>query len=597
MAATGLRPGAQRGWAALISLCFALAAAAGPALSASETRPQVRVRQGSLQGVADAGSKVVAYKGIPFAKPPIGELRWRATVPASAWDGVRDAREFGHACLQPPSQPSSLYYGGMASTSEDCLTLNVWAPGGAKKLPVMVWIHGGSLVGGSGSEPLYDGVKMAQQGVVFVSINYRLGLLGYLAHPALSAESAQRLSGNYGLLDQIEALRWVRDNIAVFGGDPGKVTIAGESAGGLSVIALMTSPVARGLFDKAIVQSGYMPSYRSLHEASFGLPSAEAAGVELATVAGVANAGAVGEGAASANGASSSAAKAGASNASAAAAAALRAADLVALFQAGLKTGWQPEPVIDGVVLKRQFADAFARGEQAKVAVLAGFNEGEIRSLLFLMPKPPDSPAAYEADVRRRFGSAAAGYLAVYPGVDPKADVMASIRDGLYGFAAQYLVQQQAAAGQGGYLYFFRHSTPTQRARDLAAFHASELPYVFGQVGESAALGPNWPRPPLTSAESQLSDALLGYWTSFVRDGVPTASGMPAWPRFTAKERGYLDIDERPTAARDLHPAAFAYADALVASRRQQGRGWRLDIGFSSFSVDAPAAGGQPAAQ
>jgi para-nitrobenzyl esterase len=411
---------------------------------------------------------------------------------------------------------------------------------------------------------MYDGARIAQQGVVFVSINYRLGLLGYLAHPALSAESPKRLSGNYGLLDQLEALRWVRDNIATFGGDPGQVTIAGESAGGLSVIALMTSPLARGLFHKAIVQSGYMPSYRALHDDALGLPSAEAAGAALGM-------------------------KAGASNA-----AALRAADLVKLFQAGLATGWQPEPVIDGVALERQFAEVFARGEQAKVPVLAGFNEGEIRSLPGLMPKAPASQAAYEADVRRRFGDRAAGFLAVYPGVDPKADVMASIRDGLYGWAAQNLVRQQAVAEQPAYLYFFRHSTPAQRARDLAAFHASELPYVFGQVGEAAALGPNWPRPPLTREESQLSEAMVSYWTSFVRDGVPKAKGHPDWPRFTAAERGYLDVDELPSAARDLHPAAFAFADTLVAGRRQAGRGWRLDIGFSAFSVDAPAGGRQP---
>ena len=570
MARPGLvQRGQRRGWTALLSLCLAVAAGAGagPAAGASETRPEVHVRAGILQGVVEAGSGIAAYKGIPFAKPPTGDLRWRPPVPAPAWNGVRDAREFGRACLQPPAQPTGLYYDGMASTSEDCLTLNVWAPAGARKLPVMVWIHGGSLVGGSSSEPMYDGVKIARQDVVFVSINYRLGLLGYLVHPALSAESPQRLSGNYGLLDQIEALRWVRDNIAVFGGDPGQVTIAGESAGGLSVIALMTSPPARGLFAKAIVQSGYMPSYRALHEASFGLPSAEDAGTAMAAAAGASTA------------------------------AALRAVDLAALFQAGLATGWQPEPVIDGVVLKRQFAEVFARGEQAKVPVLAGFNEGEIRSLLYLMPKAPDSQPAYEADVRRRFGAQASDFLAVYPGVDPKADVMASIRDGLYGFAAQYLVQQQAAAGAPAYLYFFRHSTPAQRARDLAAFHASELPYMFGQVGESAALGPNWPRPPLTSSESQLSQAMVSYWTSFVREGVPRASGMPPWPRFTARERGYLDIDDRASAARDLQPGAFAFADALVAGRRQQGRGWRLDIGFSAFSVDSPAAGRQPAAQ
>lgn len=512
----------------------------------------VHVHAGTLQGVSEANSRVVAYKGIPYAKPPTGDLRWRPPVPAPAWDGVRDARAFGYACLQPPQQPTGLYSGGMAQTSEDCLTLNVWVPTGARKLPVMVWIHGGALVGGSSSEPMYDGVKIAQQGVVVVSINYRLGLLGFLAHPALSAESSEHLSGNYGLLDQIEALRWVRDNIAAFGGDPGQVTIAGESAGGLSIIALIASPSARGLFARAIVQSGYMPSYRALHEDTLGLPSAEAAGAAMAAGAGASNA------------------------------AELRTVDLVALFQAGLKTGWQPEPVIDGVLLERQLAETFARGEQVRVPVLAGFNEGEIRSLPFLMPKAPDTQLAYEADVRSRFGPRAAAFLAVYPGVDPKADVMASVRDGLYGWAAQYLVRQQAAVGQPAYLYYFRHSTPAERARDLAAFHASELPYVFGQVGESAVLGPNWPRPPLTSAESQLSEAMMSYWVSFIRNGVPKASGNPPWPRYTARQRGYLDIDDRPIAGRDLQPGAFAFADALVAERRQQGRGWRLDIGFSA---------------
>jgi para-nitrobenzyl esterase len=562
------------GWTVLVSLGLAATMAAGSARGASETGPQVRVHAGVLQGVSEADSRVTAFKGIPYAKPPTGDLRWRPPVPAPAWDGVLDARAYGHACLQPPPQPAGIYSGGIATLGEDCLTLNVWAPTGAHRLPVMVWIHGGALVGGSSSEPLYDGVNIAKQGVVYVSINYRLGLLGYLAHPALSAESPQHLSGNYGLLDQIEALRWVRDNIAAFGGDPKQVTIAGESAGGLSVIELLASPLARGLFTRAIVQSGYMPSYRALHDESFDLPSAEVAGAAMAKLAGASSA------------------------------AELRAVDLVKLFQAGLATGWQPEPVIDGITLKRQLAETFARGEQAKVPVLAGFNEGEIRSLLYLMPKAPDSQSAYEADVRRRFGPKASEFLAVYPGVDPKADVMASIRDGLYGFAAQYLVQQQAVAGQPAYLYFFRHSTPAERARDLAAFHASELPYVFGQVGESGALGPNWPRPPLTSAESKLSEAMTGYWTSFVRNGVPKASGEPDWPRYTVQQRAYLDVDDRPAVARDLLPSAFAFAEALVAGRRQQGHSWRLDIGFSAFppppttgqagSVDEPVAGRQP---
>jgi len=281
-------------------------------------------------------------------------------------------------------------------------------------------------------------------------------------------------------------------------------------------------------------------------------------------------------------------------------AASLRAADLTAMFQAGLKTGWQPEPVIDGVVLKRQFAETFALGEQAKVPVLAGFNEGEIRSLLYLAPKAPPTQAAYEADVRDRFAVAKASeYLAIYPGVDPRGDVMASIRDGLYGWAAQNLVRQQAAIGQPAYLYFFRHATPAEKALDLAAFHASELPYVFGQVGPSAVLGPNWPRPPLIAAETQLSDAMMSYWTSFVKDGTPKAPGQVDWPRYTAEQRSYLDIDDRPVDAKDLKAAAFAFDDELVSTRRQQGRAWRLDIGFSAFpprktGVDEPAAGRQP---
>jgi para-nitrobenzyl esterase len=503
---------------------------------------------------------VAAWKGIPFAKPPVGDLRWRPPVPAPDWQGVRDAAAFGSACLQPAPDPKGLYSNGMAPTSEDCLTLNVWAPAGARKLPVMVWIHGGALVGGSGSETLYDGAKLARHGIIFVSINYRLGLLGFLAHPALSAESPRHLSGNYGLLDQIAALHWVRDNIAAFGGDPAKVTIAGESAGGLSVIALLASPQARGLFGKAITESGYMPSYRTLHDATRGLPSAEDGGAALAGSAGLSTA------------------------------AALRAADLTTLFKAGLATGWQPEPVIDGAVLKRQMAETFARGEQAKVPVLAGFNEGEIRSLLFLMPHGvPDRQAAYEADVRRRFGDQAAAFLRIYPGANPRADAMASMRDAIYGWAAQNVVRRQAALGLPAYLYFFRHATPAERARDLAAFHASELPYVFGQVGADGAIGPNWPKPPLDRTEARLSDAMMQYWVSFVKTGVPTAQGEVAWPRYTMREHNYLDLDDRPSARRDLLPGAFALADGLVAHRMRQGQSWRLDTGFSAFP--APTAG------
>src|SRR5690606_33706591 len=238
------------------------------------------------------------------------------------------------------------------------------APAGARDLPVFVWIHGGALTSGASSEPMYDGAKLANHGVVFVSINYRMGVLGYLAHPALSAESRRKISGNYGLLDQIAALRWIQENIAAFGGDPANVTIAGESAGGLSVMYLMAAPDARGLFAKAIAQSAYMVSAPHLRENPYGGVAAEAIGVWLAGQVGAGDL------------------------------AALRSMDAQAITNAAAEAKYFPFLTIDGRVLPRQLVDVFDRGEQAKVPLLAGFNSGEIRSLRFLAPPPPESAEA-----------------------------------------------------------------------------------------------------------------------------------------------------------------------------------------------------------
>ena len=235
---------------------------------------------GKLQGTADG--KLQVFKGIPYALPPTGEMRWKPPLPMPKWKGTRDATQFGAACIQPKGKPDSIYFWNLPKTSEDCLYLNVWAPANARKAPVFVWIHGGALSGGSGSEPMYDGAKLAERGIVVVTINYRLGLLGFLVHPGLSAESRRNISGNYGLLDQIQALEWVKRNIAAFGGDPANVTIAGESAGGLSVMYLMAAPSARGLFHKAIMQSAYMISAPELRTATHGGFAGEAVGLWLA---------------------------------------------------------------------------------------------------------------------------------------------------------------------------------------------------------------------------------------------------------------------------------------------------------------------------
>jgi para-nitrobenzyl esterase len=235
---------------------------------------------GRMHGLVEGNLRV--FKDIPFAQPPVGALRWRPPVPLPRWHGVREVRAFGPACFQPDNTFVSVYVEPPMPMSEDCLTLNIWAPADAHDAPVFFWIYRGALWGGASRDPLYDGARLAEHGVVVVSINYRLGVLGWLAHPQLSAESRARVSGNYGLLDQIAALAWVRRNIMAFGGDPANVTIAGESAGALSVMYLLVAPQARGLFAKAIAQSGYLVSMPSLRRNRYGMPAAEDSGVRLA---------------------------------------------------------------------------------------------------------------------------------------------------------------------------------------------------------------------------------------------------------------------------------------------------------------------------
>jgi para-nitrobenzyl esterase len=245
--------------------------------AAAQLAPLVHASAGTVRG--QAVGELHVFKGLPYALAPVGSRRWKPPEAMPAWQGERDASQFGAACYQPKSRPGSIYADDPVTMSEDCLSLNIWVRADASKTPVLVWIHGGALTGGSSSETLYDGAALAERGLVVVSINYRLGALGYLAHPGLSAESAQGISGNYGLLDQIAALHWIKNNIAAFGGDASNVTIAGESAGALSVMYLAASPLARGLFAKAIAQSAYMISTPELRASPFGDVAAEAIGV------------------------------------------------------------------------------------------------------------------------------------------------------------------------------------------------------------------------------------------------------------------------------------------------------------------------------
>jgi para-nitrobenzyl esterase len=513
----------------------------------AQSGPVVHAPVGAVEGQAEG--PVNAFKGIPYAQPPVGAARWTPPKPVADWHDVRKATAFGPACVQPPSPPGNLYGDTPPRMSEDCLSLNVWAPKAARKAPVFVWIHGGALTTGSSSESVYDGAKIARQGgVVVVSINYRLGVLGWLAHPALSAESAQGLSGNYGLLDQIEALRWVKRNIADFGGDPGNVTIAGESAGGLSVMYLMASPPARGLFSRAIAESAYMVSMAELKSARYGSPSAETVGAALGAKLKTPDL------------------------------AALRAMDSQAITNAAAAAGFGPFGVVDGKILPRQLVEAFDRGEQAPVPLLAGFNSGEIRSLRMLAPPTPASAKLYETTIRDRYGDLAEPFLQLYPSDRLEESVLATTRDALYGWTAQRLAVKQTAIGQAAYLYEFDHGYPAMDSAGLHGFHASELPYVFGNADRLPA---HWPRPPANAAETGLSDAMISYWTSFARAGAPAAEGQPAWRPF-GSDGAYMAFEQGPQPSQGLLPGMYALHEQAVCRRKAANLPWNWNVGMIS---------------
>jgi len=524
-----------------------LLALAGLFASPAAAQVVVDAPAGQVSGTTSGATRI--FKGIPYALPPIGERRWKAPAPMPRWQGVRPATGFGPACVQPTPKAASVYSPTVPlPTSEDCLSLNIWSPRNAAKAPVLVWIHGGALLTGSSREDLYDGRRLAERGIVVVSINYRLGALGWMAHPGLSAENPKGLSGNYGLLDQVAALKWVRDNVAAFGGDPGNVTIAGESAGALSVTYLMTAPPARGLFHRAIAQSAYMVTTPELKRTAYGLPSGEAAGQGVAAALKTPDV------------------------------AALRSLDAQRLTDGAAAAGFQPWGLVDGAILPEQLVDAFDAGRQARVPVLAGFNQGEIRSLRILAPPAPADAASYEAAIRARYGDLSAAFLQLYPAATYRESILATTRDALYGWTSERLARRQAERGQASYLYLFDHGYPAMDEAGLHAFHASELPYMFGTLDRT---GPLWPRIPDTRREVALSDAMVGYWASFAATGVPTARGAPPWPRFR-DARTVMHFEKGPSAVPNLLGAMFDLNETVVRQRRADGVAWNWNVGLAA---------------
>ncbi len=467
-------------WLAAGLLCTQPSEAQTPAAA-----PQVSTASGLVEGVSTAG--MLSFKGLPYAAPPVGELRWREPQPVAAWSGVRKGSAYGRACLQKPGLSVEAGAGDPGPLAEDCLYLNVWTPraDAAARLPVMVWIHGGALVFGAGSPAFYDGSSLATRGAVVVTINYRLGPLGFFSHPALDK---QRPGGpaNFGLLDQIAALQWVQRNIAGFGGDPAKVTVFGQSAGAQSVLALYSSPLARGLFHRGIVQSSYgVPSHTRA--------KAQKVGVEVATAVGL-----------------------GGATATAAQLRAVPAQRLAELQGAALSLA--PGFIVGDAALPQPILQAFQKGQQARVPLIIGSNSDEASVATAFGIDP--------AAVVKRLGAARIFVKPLYPGVSDDTQLGSEVvRDLVFtAFARRIAVLHSAQAPTWRYHYSqVQHALRGQRG---GVPHGGEITTVFGTGDTCACLGAPWADP-----DRAMSRRAGAYWFEFARTGVPAPSGEPPWPQ------------------------------------------------------------------
>jgi para-nitrobenzyl esterase len=503
----------------------------------STSDPVVQITAGTLRGT-NAGS-AIAFRGIPYAKPPLGELRWQPPEPPSPWQGVREAVQPGSACTQRTSgltpfiAPMAEAYGSNFAqppikSSEDCLYLDVWIPEWPVKraLPVMVWLHGGSNTVGSGTQPAYDGDSLTRHGVVLVTLNYRLGVMGFFSHPELTAESPHHSSGNYGLLDQLAALTWVRQNIAQFGGDPDNVTLFGESAGAIDAGRLMTSPLAAGLFKRVIAESG--PAF----ESGQTLSQAEGFGSAVSALA--------------PGTASTALAKLRALPATEVEALVLKAKEhLPADMTAATTDGW---------VLPMSPQQAFLTGSIQKVDLLIGLNGRELSAFRLSaaaaakasggQSSVPESAGLdkVSAAARLYFGSWTNPAIAIYFGrmlFNKTAGLDRAANDLIAACPVGALASLTKASGQHVFVYRFDRSIPGKGEATLGAFHSLEVPYVFGSLRTQ-----EWQWLPSTADDASLSDLLQTYWTNFARTSNPNTSGLPNWPAWSDEEKEFLVVNQ-----------------------------------------------------
>ncbi len=502
----------------------------------------VRVEQGLLSGVPGANPDVRVYRGIPYASPPVGDLRWKPPQPPAAWQGVRDAGKFGATCWQVPYPPAAaIFQNDISSMSEDCLHLNIWTPAKTAddRLPVMVWIHGGGLTRGSSTTPMYDGESLARKGVVLVTLNYRLGIFGFYAHPELTAESPHHASGNYGLLDQVAALQWVKKNIAAFGGDPSRVTIFGESAGSWSVCALTASPLAKGLFARAIGESGGLFAPMLTQE------KAEKEGERIAATLGVTTAAAPGATTTAAPAATKDILKA------------LRAMPAEELAKTNPDTA---RANLDGWFLPQDLYSTFAQGKQNDVPLLVGNNADE--GTIFAPPAGFLTAAMFSAGAQQRFGDLTGQFLKIYPaGSDQEAlaSYLASFRDQTFGWEMRIWARMQVKSGHHAvYRYYFTRRPPGRQSARLGAFHASEIPYVFGNFV--------WPFP-WEDVDHKLSDAMSSYWVNFATTGNPNTKGLPEWPAYDPEKDAVMELGDQIAVGSHINKVGLDFYDTYFQAR------------------------------
>lgn len=510
-------------------------------VAAARAADQVRVDSGTIEGMTVDHSNVRAFLGIPFAAPPVGKLRWRPPQPVEPWQGVRKALAFGPRCMQRNIYSDMVFRD--SGPSEDCLNLNVWTPAksASENLPVMLWIYGGGFQAGGTSEPRQEGMNLAKKGVVVVSCNYRLGIFGFFSHPALTQESPHHASGNYGLMDQIAALRWVKKNIAAFGGDPNNVTIFGESAGSFSVSDLMASPLAKGLFQKAIGESG----------ASFG------AGPNLHSAETLAQSQKAGERFAQSIGATSLAA--------------LRAIPARKLSEESAKGHFWPN--IDGYVLPQDVDTMFAEGNQSHVPLLAGWNKDEEAGVLYSKKAPPTAENLIKS-LKERFGQEADQPLKYYPHATT-AETRQSIENLASDFFTVYdtwkwLELQNETGDSPVYRYLFTRTPPEPLSETddgiplvkLGARHSAEIEYVFGVL--------KWKKIPWQPVDFKVSDAMMTYWSNFAKTGNPNGSGLPHWPRYSPQSRQVMILGENIHSQPAIDQKRFEFIDSSVARYRDK---------------------------